>query len=213
MVTNEILWQRVLSGVPLVAILRGAKPGEVLEVAEALSDAGFLCVEVPLNSPDAVKSIAELRQRFDGRLLVGAGTVLDVSEVAAIDEAGGQLIVSPNTAPALITAAKQRGLVSIPGFATPTEAFAAIGAGADALKLFPAEGAPPSVLRALKAVLPPSCPVLPVGGISIDNMSAYVAAGAAGFGIGSSIYAPGTSAADVGKRASRFVQAWHACRN
>lgn len=210
---NETLWTLVLSSMPLVAILRGIKPREAVCAVEALADAGFLCVEVPLNSPDAVKSIVKLRERFDGKLLIGAGTVLTASELAAADRAGAQLVVSPNTVPALVIAAKQRGLVSIPGFATPTEAFAATDAGADALKLFPAELASPPVLRALKAVLPASRPVLPVGGITVDNMAAYVAAGAAGFGIGSSIYAPGTPPEVIGVRAAAFVRAWHACRS
>ncbi len=202
------LWERVLNTLPLIAILRGIEPGEALAVAEALSAAGFLCVEVPLNSPNALQSISQIRRYFDGRLLVGAGTVLTEQEVHAIEQAGAQLCVSPNTNPGVIAAARSRDLISIPGFATPTEAWAAIAAGANALKLFPAEAASPAVLRAFKAVLPAALPILPVGSITMAHMASYVAAGAAGFGIGSSIFAPGVSAATVGQRAALFVKAW-----
>jgi 2-dehydro-3-deoxyphosphogalactonate aldolase len=133
------LWERVLSQLPLIAILRGVQPCEAVDMAEALSLAGFLCVEVPLNSPDALESIRELRRRFDGRLLIGAGTVVTEVEVAAIHQAGAQIAVSPNTNPAVIAAAKGFDLICVPGFTTPTEALAGIAAGADALKLFPAE--------------------------------------------------------------------------
>jgi 2-dehydro-3-deoxyphosphogalactonate aldolase len=197
---------------PLIAILRGMEPRDSLDIAEALVSAGFLCVEVPLNSPEALTSIAKIRARFDGKLLVGAGTVLSLTDVAEVQGAGAQFVVSPNTNPAVITATKHRGLLSVPGFATPTEAFAATDAGADAIKLFPAEGASPSMLRALKAVLPASCPILPVGGITPTNMTDYIAAGAAGFGIGSSIYKPGTRPQIVGERAASFVAAWRAQR-
>jgi 2-dehydro-3-deoxyphosphogalactonate aldolase len=202
------LWDQVLSKLPLIAILRGVEPGEALALAEALSLAGFLCVEIPLNSPNALESINLLRKRFDGRLLIGAGTVLTEAEVTAIHHAGAQFAVSPNTNPGVIAAAKRLDLICIPGFTTPTEAFAGISAGADALKLFPAESAPPAVVRALKAVLPASLPIFPVGGITTANMAAYIAAGAAGFGIGSAIYTPGVSADIVGARAAMFVKAW-----
>ncbi len=193
---------------PLVAILRGIRPGEALAVATALNCVGFKCVEVPLNSPHALKSISEICRHFGDRLLVGAGTVLTEAEVAAIQHAGAQLCVSPNTNPGVIAATRSRDLVSIPGFATPTEAIAAIAAGANALKLFPAETASPAALRAVRAVLPASLPILPVGGITTAHIATYVAAGAAGFGIGSSIYAPGVSADIVAQRATLFVKAW-----
>jgi 2-dehydro-3-deoxyphosphogalactonate aldolase len=162
--SGAALWDRVLSKLPLIAILRGVEPNEAVAIAEALSLAGFLCVEVPLNSPQALGSIRELRSRFDGRLLIGAGTVLTETEVAAVHQAGAQIVVSPNTNPGVIAAAKGFDLISVPGFTTPTEALVGVAAGADALKLFPAESAPPAVVRALKAVLPPSLPIFPVGG-------------------------------------------------
>ena len=210
--SGATLWERVLSELPLIAILRGVEPREVVAVAEALSLAGFLCVEVPLNSPNALESISELRRRFDGRFLIGAGTVLTEAEVAAIHQAGAQIAVSPNTNPGVIAAAKGFDLICVPGFTTPTEALAGMAAGADALKLFPAESASPRVVRALKAVLPASLPIFPVGGITTTNMAAYIAAGAAGFGIGSAIYTPGASADIVGQRAAMFVKAWTANR-
>jgi 2-dehydro-3-deoxyphosphogalactonate aldolase len=206
--SGATLWKQVLAKLPLIAILRGVAPREAVAMAQALSQAGFLCVEVPLNSPNALESISELRRHFAGRLLVGAGTVLTESEVVAIHQAGAQLVVSPNTNPRVITAAKGLDLICVPGFATPTEALAGIAAGADALKLFPAESASPEVVRALRAVLPASLPIFPVGGITTANMAAYIAAGAGGFGIGSAIYSPGTSADIVGHRAAMFVKAW-----
>ncbi len=161
-----------------------------------------------MNSPNALESISEIRKRFDGRLLIGAGTVLTEAEVAAIHDAGAQIAVSPNTNPAVIMAARRHELISIPGFATPSEAFAGIAAGANALKLFPAESVSAAAVRAIKAVLPASLPILPVGGITVASMAAYVGAGAAGFGIGSAIYTPGTPADIVERRAETFVQAW-----
>ena len=210
--SGAMLWERVLAELPLIAILRGIEPSEAVAVTAALSGAGFLCVEIPLNSPNALESIGKIRERFDGQLLIGAGTVLAEAEVAAIHVAGAQLAVSPNTNPGVIAAAKRRDLISIPGFATPTEALAGIAAGANALKLFPAESISPAVVRALKAVLPASLPILPVGGITGASMAAYIGAGAAGFGIGSSIYTPGTTADIVARRADVFVKAWEESR-
>jgi 2-dehydro-3-deoxyphosphogalactonate aldolase len=205
--SGAMLWERVLAELPLIAILRGIEPSDAVAITDALSQAGFLCVEVPLNSPNALESISRIRERFDGRLLIGAGTVLAEAEVAAIHVAGAQLAVSPNTNPGVIAAAKRHDLICIPGFATPTEALAGIAAGADALKLFPAESISPAVVRALKAVLPASLPILPVGGITAASMAGYIGAGAAGFGIGSSLYTPGTTADIVGRRAAVFVKA------
>ena len=206
---SEALWESVLKAMPLIVILRGIEPEAAPAMAGALSSAGIRCVEVPLNSPNALKSISEIRRHFEDQLLVGAGTVLTQAEVDAIEKAGAQLCVSPNTNPGVIAAARNRNLVCIPGFATPTEAHTAIAAGANALKLFPAEAASPAVLRALRAVLPPTLPVLPVGGITPTHIAPYVAAGAAGFGVGSAIFTPGVSADTVAHRAATFVKAWN----
>lgn len=193
---------------PLIAILRGVSAHEIEAVGEALVEAGFSLIEVPLNSPDPLDSIALLARRFAGRAVVGAGTVLSVGDVAAVEAAGGTLIVASNANPSVIAEAAMRGLVAIPGIATPTEAFAALDAGAAALKLFPAEAASPAVLAAMRAVLPPATRVLPVGGISPGGMAAWRAAGAAGFGLGSALYKPGFSANEVSVRAREFIAAW-----
>jgi 2-dehydro-3-deoxyphosphogalactonate aldolase len=203
-------WNEVLGTLPLVAILRGLRPEEAVAIGTVLYEAGFRCLEVPLNSPEPLASIGKLRQAFGDRLLVGAGTVLDAGSVDAVAQAGGQLIISPNTDTGVIRAAKAAGLVSLPGFFTPSEAFQAIAAGADALKLFPAEGASPAVLKGLKAVLPKAMPVLPVGGIAPDNMAAFRRAGAGGFGIGSALFKPGMTPQQVAQQAAAFVNAWQA---
>ena len=204
------LWNTVLESLPLVAILRGLTPDECVEVGEALVVAGFLCLEVPLNSPCPLDSIRRLRQALGDRAIVGAGTVLTPQAVRDVAEAGGQIVISPNTNPDVITAAKAAGLISFPAFFTPSEAFAAIDAGADALKLFPAETAGPGTLKAMKAVLPKTTPVFPVGGIEPGNVGAWRAAGADGFGLGSALYRPGWSAAEVRAAAEAFVAAWRA---
>jgi 2-dehydro-3-deoxyphosphogalactonate aldolase len=192
---------------PLVAILRGVQPDEVEAITAALIDAGLSMIEVPLNSPDPLASIERLARRFGDAALIGAGTVLDTSQVRAVRDAGGQLIVSPNIDTAVIAAAAEAGMVTLPGYFTPSEAFAALRAGATGLKLFPAEAASPAVLKAQRAVLPRDTPVLVVGGIAPDNMAPWQAAGANGFGIGSSLYAPGRSPVAVGEAAQRFVTA------
>ncbi len=201
-------WDDVLAALPLVAILRGVTPDEAVEIGEALVAAGFVCIEVPLNSPEPLESIRRLRAALGERALVGAGTVLSVGAVDAVAEAGGRIVVSPNADTAVIARTKALGMVSLPAFFTPTEAFAALDAGADGLKLFPAEAASPGVLKAMRAVLPPHVPVLAVGGIEPEGMAPWRAGGAAGFGIGGAIYAPGRSAGAVGARAARFVSAW-----
>ena len=190
---------------PLIAILRGVKPGEVVAVGEALFDAGFRVIEVPLNSPEPLESIARLAKAFANRAVIGAGTVLRPAEVTAVRTAGGTLIVSPNTNVEVIAATKQAGLISLPGFATASEAFAALEAGATALKLFPAEGASPAVLKAIRAVLPAGTRVLPVGGITPSGMTPWLDAGAAGFGIGSALYSPGVALDEIARRARTFV--------
>lgn len=192
---------------PLVAILRGVTPDEILSVGEALIDAGFTLIEIPLNSPDPIESIARLARGAGDRAMIGAGTVLREVDVAAVADVGGTLIISPNANTGVIAATAARGLVSLPGVATPTEAFAALDAGATALKLFPAEGASPTVLKAMRAVLPKTLRILPVGGITPDNMQPWRDAGAAGFGLGSALYKPGLTAADVHARAVAFINA------
>jgi 2-dehydro-3-deoxyphosphogalactonate aldolase len=192
---------------PLVAILRGVKPDEVEAITEALETSGIAIVEVPLNSPDPLDSIARLAKNFGSRLLIGAGTVMTPDQVAQIAAAGGKLIVTPHADVAVTRAAKQHGLLAVPGFFTPTEAFALLAAGADALKLFPAEGASPQVLRAVRAVLPAGTAVLPVGGIDASNMTEWHVAGAAGYGIGSAIYKPGDTPAVVADKARRLIAA------
>ncbi|MDR3535814.1 MAG: 2-dehydro-3-deoxy-6-phosphogalactonate aldolase [Acetobacteraceae bacterium] len=198
---------RFLSRCPLVAILRGIQPHEVEPVAATLEARGIAIIEVPLNSPEPLESIARLARGFGDRLLIGAGTVMTAEQVAAIAEAGGRLIVTPHADPVVVRAAKRHGLLAVPGFFTPAEAFAMLAAGADALKLFPAEGGSPAMLRALRAVLPSGTAVLPVGGIDASNILAWRTAGAAGFGIGSSIYKPGDSPEIVDAKAQALVAA------
>lgn len=202
------LLEAYLGRCPLVAILRGVAPEEAIEIVDALSASGFSIVEVPLNSPDPLVSIEILARGVGEGLLIGAGTVLEPKSVDEVFEAGGRLIVAPNADPAVVARAKALGMAVIPGVATPTEAFAMLKAGADALKLFPAEGAPPAVLKAMRAVLPKNIPILPVGGITPESMAGYVAAGANGFGLGSALYKPGDKPSDVAKKAAIFQAEW-----
>ena len=192
---------------PLIAILRGIKPTEVVDVAEILIEKDFKIIEIPLNSPDPIRSIELLTHYFENHAIIGAGTVLDEASIRSIAEAGAKLVVMPNGNGIVVKAAKDRGLIAIPGIATPSEAFAMIEAGADALKLFPAEGIPPSVLKAMKAVLPSTVAILPVGGITPEKMNDYLKAGAIGFGLGSALYKPGMTLRDIRKNAEAFNQA------
>ncbi|RZM10233.1 MAG: 2-dehydro-3-deoxy-6-phosphogalactonate aldolase [Sphingomonas sp.] len=208
--TNRQAFEDAFAKCPLIAILRGVKPDEVEAIGEALVEAGFTILEVPMNSPDPLDSIARLARRFEGRAVVGAGTVLRVEDVEAVGAAGGTLIIAPNANVRVIAAAADKGYVALPGIATPTEAFAALDAGAAALKLFPAEAASPAVLKAMRAILPKDTRVLPVGGIAPELMADWRKAGAAGFGLGSALFAPGMSAADVGARAKTFIEMWNA---
>ena len=192
---------------PLVAILRGVKPDAAEAIGEALAEAGIAVVEVPFNSPEPLRSIELLARRFGDRLLIGAGTLMRPEQAGDVAAAGGKLVVTPHAAPLIVRAARLAGLFAVPGFFTPAEAFALLDAGADALKLFPAEAASPAVLKALRAVLPAATMVLPVGGIDAGNMASWRAAGATGFGIGSSIYRPGDDAATVGAKARALVAA------
>ncbi len=193
---------------PFTAILRGLAPEEALAVGTALVEAGMTILEVPLNSPRPLDSIRLLAQRFGSTCLIGAGTVMTPQQVREIGQVGGRLIVMPHGDAEVIAAAKQAGMVCMPGVATPTEGFAALRAGADALKLFPAELVTPAVLRAMRAVFPPQTLFLPVGGITPDNLADFVQAGASGFGLGSGLYAPGRDAAEVGRRARAYLAAW-----
>ncbi len=195
---------------PLVAILRGLTPAEAPAIGDALADAGFTLIEVPLNSPDPFTSIRLMADRLADRALIGAGTVLTTDQVEQVAEAGGTLIVSPNTNPDVIRATVAAGLISMPGYFTPSEGFAALAAGANALKLFPADGTTPAMLKAQRAVLPRDVPVLAVGGITPDTMADWHAAGANGYGLGSNLYKPGKLAAAVADDARRYIQAFGA---
>lgn len=196
-----------LDACPLVAIIRGVRPDEVEAIGETLIEAGFRIIEVPLNSPDPLDSIGRLARRFGGDALIGAGTVLRPEQVCQVADAGGRIVVSPGMDTAVIEATVAAGLVSAPGYFTPSEAFAALKAGAHALKLFPAEAASPTVVKAQRAVLPPNAPLLVVGGVTPDRMGAYLDAGADGFGLGGALYKPGQSPEEVAAAARAFVSA------
>ena len=197
-----------MAELPLVAILRGIRPEQAEAIGAALVGAGLRLIEVPLNSPEPLRSIEILARRYGGAALIGAGTVMTPGAARQVVDAGGRLVVMPHGDPEVIRAAKAANAWCLPGVATPTEGFAALKAGADGLKLFPGEALPPAVLKAWKAVFPPDVPLLPVGGITPETMAEYVASGAAGFGIGSALYKPGLDAAEVGRRANTFVAAW-----
>jgi len=196
-----------LAACPLVAILRGLAPHEAQEIGEALIESGFRILEVPLNSPQPLKSIETLARCFGERAMIGAGTVTTVAEVIQVREAGGTLAVSPHVDGDVIAAALDAGLMPLPGFFTPSEAFEAVRAGAQALKLFPADAVQPAMLKAQRAVLPREIAVLPVGGITPAAIAPWLAAGADGFGLGSALYSPGSSPAEVRERATTFVAA------
>ena len=193
---------------PIIAILRGVTPAEAPGIGAALLDAGIDRIEVPLNSPDPLESIAALARLAKEHALIGAGTVLTQAQVDAVAGAGGRLIVSPNCDAGVIARSKALGLQSWPGVFTPTEAFAALAAGADGLKLFPGDLAGPAGLKAMRAVLPPGTQVFAVGGAGPDTFADWIAAGADGVGIGSALYQPGLAAAEVGARARAIVAAW-----
>lgn len=196
---------------PLIAILRGLQPSEATDVGAALHTAGFGLWEVPLNSPNPLQSIAAMRKAYPD-VLVGAGTVLTPQQVRDVHAVGGQLIISPNCNPAVIDESVKLGLISLPGVLTPTEAFTALAHGAHGLKIFPAELASPAVVKALLAVLPQGTGIYPVGGIAPDNMAPWLQAGAAGFGIGSALFKPGKTAAQVGADALAFASNYRALR-
>lgn len=198
--------RRRLGECPLVAIIRGVTPGEAEAIGEALFEAGIRIIEVPLNSPDPFASVERLARSLGERALIGAGTVLKAEDVARVRDAGGRVIVSPNTFPPVIEATAAAGLVSLPGYFTPSEAFDALRAGATGLKLFPAEGASPAVVKGQRAVLPKDVPLLVVGGIGPGDMQPWLDAGAQGFGLGSGLYKPGRSVGETGARARAYVE-------
>lgn len=202
-----------ISVLPLVAILRGIRPDEVAGIGLKIYEAGFRLVEVPLNSPDPFASIAALRRALPDDVLVGAGTVLALDHIEQLAACGGNLVVMPHADSTLIRAAKAAGLLCVPGIVTPTEALAALAAGADALKIFPAELVTPAILKAIRVILPRGTRLLPVGGITSDNMQPYVDAGAAGFGLGSALYKPGITVEQAAANARKFVTAWQAIRS
>lgn len=208
--TNPIhtRFETALQHLPLVAILRGLTPTEAEPVAHTLYQAGFRLIEVPLNSPDPFTSIARIRQCLPDDALVGAGTVLEASDVSRLQDIGGELVVMPHADTSVISAAKALGLISMPGIVTPTEALAALKAGANALKLFPAELVSPAIMKAMRPILPKGTRLFPVGGITPDTMSPFLAAGASGFGLGSALYSPGVSLAQLARQAECFVAAW-----
>ncbi|MBD9653380.1 2-dehydro-3-deoxy-6-phosphogalactonate aldolase [Pseudomonas sp. PDM12] len=199
-----------LQQLPLIAILRGVTPREIVPVGLALYEAGFRAIEIPLNSPDPLHSISLLAAELGDRALIGAGTVLSTRQVEEVAQAGGRLVVSPNCNAQVIQASRAAGLFSAPGVATPSEGFAALEAGAHVLKLFPAEQFSPLIVKAWRAVFARDIALLPVGGITPTNMAAYVAAGASGFGLGSALYRPGMGADEVASNAAAFVTAWQA---
>ena len=202
-----------LDRLPLVAILRGVTPEEVVDVSGALVEAGFAIVEVPLNSPRPLESIERLHAKFAKEVLIGAGTVMTPAQVKDVAAAGGRLIVMPHGEAEVVRAAKAAGMACIPGVSTPTEGFAALANGADVLKLFPAELLTPVVLKAMRTVFPAATRFFPVGGITPDSMASYVAAGAAGFGLGGALYRRGDDASRVAKNARDFVSAWKRLRS
>lgn len=192
---------------PLIAILRGITPGEVVDHAEAIAAAGWRCLEVPLNSPDPLKSIEQLAAHFGDRLLIGAGTVRTSDDVKKVHDAGGRIIVSPHTDAQIISDTLSLGMIPMPGFLTPTEASTAYMAGARYLKLFPANIGGPAYLGGIKAILQPDIQVIAVGGVTTENLKAFKDAGAAAFGIGSDLYKPGRSVDEVAARAQAFSAA------
>ncbi|SER38644.1 2-keto-3-deoxy-phosphogalactonate aldolase [Faunimonas pinastri] len=209
---NERL-SAAMSVLPLVAILRGLKPTEAEGIAASLVEAGFSIIEVPMNSPEPLKSIEIIRKSVPAEVVVGAGTVLEPAWVDDIANAGGEIIIMPHADTKVISTAHNKGMACVPGVSTPTEAFAALAAGADALKAFPAELIPPAGIKAWRAILPKGTELLPVGGITPDNMTPYVDAGVAGFGLGSALYKPGMNAADVARTAGAFVASWRSLKN
>lgn len=203
----KAIFDRYFEQCPLVAIIRGVTPGEAAAIGRALVDGGIRIVEVPLNSPQPFDSIRNIAEALGEDALVGAGTVLDPADVERVRQAGGQIVVSPNSNPAVIRSTVAAGLVSSPGFFTPSEAFMALDCGANALKLFPAEASSPAVVKAMRAVIPNDVPLLVVGGVTPASVSGWLNSGASGFGLGSGVYSPGQSARETLLKARAFVSA------
>ncbi|HEI8867484.1 TPA: 2-dehydro-3-deoxy-6-phosphogalactonate aldolase [Serratia odorifera] len=197
-----------LQSTGIIAILRGIKPTEAEAIGSVLYEQGIRIIEVPLNSPDPLKSIASLRRILPSDCWVGAGTVMTEKQLQDVIQSGGQLIISPHTDPALIKETKRSGLFSLPGAATPSEAFSALASGADAIKLFPAEAIAPRIVKAWRAVIPMDIPLLPVGGVTPEAIEGYRGAGASGFGLGGALYQPGMDVKLVSQQAAAFVNAW-----
>ncbi len=206
--TSNRRWQSAIAELPLIAILRGLVPEQSVEVGQALIDAGFRIIEVPLNSPTPYETLSILNQQFSGQAIFGAGTVLNAEQVASVARTGSELIIAPNLDGNVAKAAGRHNCIYCPGILTPTEAFSAIEQGAAGLKLFPAEMITPAILKALRAVLPADMLLFPVGGVSPQSMHDYLAAGASGFGIGSAIFKPGASASDIYTQAKEFIKAY-----
>ena len=205
--TNAATWPPRL---PLVAILRGLQPARAADIARVLFDAGFRALEVPLNRPGAIDAIAAIVPLAPADAWIGAGTVLDTTQVDAVGDTGASLIVSPHFDAAVVRRARERGMRTVPGVFTASEAFAAWRAGADALKIFPAEAMTHAGLTGLTTVLPPALPLWPVGGIVPDNIAAWRRAGATGFGLGGGLFKPESSVAEIAARARAYVDAWNA---
>jgi len=206
-VSTRAIFDRYFDQAPLVAIIRGVTPGEAVEIAHALFEGGIRIIEVPLNSPDALASVRAIADSLGEQALIGAGTVLKADDVARVRDSGGRIIVAPNTDPAVIRATVEAGMVSSPGIFTPSEAFAALDAGADTLKLFPAEAASPKVVRSLRAVIPKDLPFLVVGGVTPESVAGWLEAGADGFGLGGGLYKPGQSPEETLTKARAYVEA------
>ena len=205
---SHLNWESTLAPLPFVAILRGLQPKNAEKIVGQLCESGFRAVEIPFNSPDPLKSVELAAHKFGGDILIGGGTVLDAGNVERIHDVGGQFVVSPNTDHAVIKATKSLDMISIPGVSSPTEAFAALQAGADVLKLFPAENLPPIVVKAMRAVLPKESWLMPVGGINPASIRPYLEAGANGFGLGSSLFGPDSTLKEVAKSADLFVSSY-----
>lgn len=205
---NDVDWKTAFAKLPYIAILRGLSPDNAIEIIGGLRDVGFRAVEIPFNSPNPVRSLESAVAKFGGDLLLGGGTILTALDAKRVCDAGGNFVVSPNTDSSVIEATKSCGMTSIPGVSTPSEAFAALNAGADALKLFPAESLPPRVVKSWRAVLPKDLWLIPVGGITPDSVAPYMAAGADGFGLGSSLFQRDSSKEQVVKSAEKFVSSY-----